>query len=365
MLEMSADERKLALSMLRPGERTIAERFLGIRTEPAPASSSQIHQAANGGSSPAEDTPLTAGARAPKVIQATSSMEPDSLPAEAAPKPAGNGTGPPHVEADFVRDRRQVFKSGANSGGISLEERLFFLSPSLHTTTASAHGAVAAAVSSSIAPHEGGASNVYETHASAVTIDTKPSTLHNMHDSHALQPSLEDVQPSVLQAALQRVGDLDVLMGTKEDISGAHAALLPHEGNQTEGELVEGTAAEAGSAKDGTEGAEEDAGETDELSRSLSEMQRVVQETCASSAAQNSSAHETGKEEHAEAHSRADGYNAPGKDGGGPVADAARLSLLQKRALTSLPPRRPIPVPRFRCVLTFDLPSSRNTLNLH
>jgi hypothetical protein len=32
MLEMSVDERKLALSMLRPGERTIAERFLGIKT---------------------------------------------------------------------------------------------------------------------------------------------------------------------------------------------------------------------------------------------------------------------------------------------------------------------------------------------
>ena len=65
----------------------------------------------------------------------------------------------PHVQADFVRDNRassrQAFQSTAGKrGGVLLEERLFgddALASSLYTTNASAHEAVAVAVSCAVA----------------------------------------------------------------------------------------------------------------------------------------------------------------------------------------------------------------------
>jgi hypothetical protein len=59
MLEMSTDERKLALSMLRPGERTIAERFLGIKHK---AAESQLQVSGSNRAWSAEHTLLDSSA---------------------------------------------------------------------------------------------------------------------------------------------------------------------------------------------------------------------------------------------------------------------------------------------------------------
>ena len=358
MLEMSADERKLALSMLRPGERTIAERFLGIRNEPvaqspAASMSSGNHYPPLGSLNSMSDASVLTPILAAPSADAFSSSGPT---AEAQVVSVGISTVVPQVEADFVRDKRQVLRGG--SGGISLEERLFstFSPPSLHTTTASANRAVGLAVNSA-AMNAGHAHNLYETNASALSIDPEPSTLQETVDSHACAP----VEPSALQAALQRIGDLDVLMGRKMDASRDSAAGAGPEvaGQESEGYVAGGSAEADAEDTEKADGGESkgDSGPDDTLSKRISEMQRVVQETLALRTSQHGAAYtsdEVMNSDHELEGLTSAAVNKHITESHG--EDTGKLSSLQKRSLTSLPPRRPIPVPKFRCALPHDLP---------
>ena len=99
------------------------------------------------------------------------------------------------------------------------------------------------------------------------------------------------------------------------------------------------------------------AGEDDTLSKSIFEMQRLVQETVALRTAQHGAAFmsdEVMTRDH-----ELEGWNSAAANKHVTEShgdDAGKLSSLQKRSLTSLPPRRPIPVPKYRCALPRDLP---------
>ena len=224
MLEMSVDERKLALSMLRPGERTIAERFLGIKpTEVAtssPAKSPQAQQAARTSLSPSK-SPLVQ--QAPQTSRPIGILTPSVsgasqvLPSPGAPENNVNATQfyTPvlQVQADFVRDSRKLFHSG---GGFSLEERLFThdVPVSLHTTNASVHEAVAAVVNRAAAYTRQDESDVYVSAGTAVTDDASPNNTPRLNKT--VSDGLNNtprVHPTQLQAALQQIGGLDMHMG--------------------------------------------------------------------------------------------------------------------------------------------------------
>ena len=109
-----------------------------------------------------------------QVLEAGQTSQPSSLLA--------TGVASPQVQADFVRDSRQVFHSRGPGGGLSLEERLFSHTsppalrttnapPSLHSTSASMNAAVAEAMSSA-ALRTSDAPDMYATNASVVLRQT-------------------------------------------------------------------------------------------------------------------------------------------------------------------------------------------------
>ena len=172
MLEMSVDERRLALSMLRPGERTIAERFLGI--------------------TPVGTTTPSKSAAGPHVDRPPDMLTPSKSAAGHVDSLAHNLgharlidsvhtteqlVSAPIIAADFVRKAVSTaggeaspaasLQYGRAAGGLSLEERLFgeTAAPALYATNASMHAAVAAA-----AAVNGKAADLYETAGTVVSL---------------------------------------------------------------------------------------------------------------------------------------------------------------------------------------------------
>ena len=171
MLEMSVDERRLALSMLRPGERTIAERFLGI----TPVGTTTPSKSAAGphvGRPPDMLTPAKSAAGHVDSLahnlghaRLTDSLHTIEQLVSA-----------PIIAADFVRKAVPTggeaspaasLQYGRAAGGLSLEERLFgeTAAPALYATNASMHAAVAAA-----AAINGKAADLYETAGTVVSL---------------------------------------------------------------------------------------------------------------------------------------------------------------------------------------------------
>jgi len=403
MLEMSTDERKLALSMLRPGERTIAERFLGIKqssetsslasntdgqgaVSPGGQSHSSLDHSASFAAAVASNAavPVPVGAAGGRqVLEAGQKSQPSSS--------LTTGVASPQVQADFVRDSRQVFHSRGPGGGLSLEERLFSHTsppalrttnapPSLHSTSASMNAAVAEAMSSA-ALRTSDAPDMYATNASVVTVETVGTSLHNTQDGPQKQ-TLGNVQASKVQAALQQVGDLDALMGrlTNSSTGAKEVRKVPAMSADVPSAPDEAVATNANSpaveAQEPADAAPEEpqqgaapstppaepvpSGKTPDdfdhfrgmdndermaLSQSVSEMQRKVQETCESNPMARLSFELDFQSNEASANTVVDK-----EDGNDELknAEKGKLSSKQKQALTSLPPKRPIPVPQFR-----------------
>ncbi len=341
MLEMSTDERKLALSMLRPGERTIAERFLGIKhsTEAASLASNTTHDgvmypggqfrvsldhsaafaAAAAALAPA---PVPAGpVREKQVHEEGQTHPPSSRPM--------TGVASPQVLADFVRDSRQVFRSGG-TGGLLVEERLFSHNsppalhltnapPSLYTTNASMHAAVAQAISSA-SPPAGDYPDMYATNASAATVKSVGTSLHNTQNGPQSVPAAEAHAP-VDTAPAQPVH------GAAQSPSAAEPA--------ARGKTPDDPASFRGMDDD----------EIEALSKSVSEMQRKIRETCDSNPVARLSFQLESQKNEPSANA---GLHKEDGNGDNENYNRGKLSSKQKHALTSLPPKRPIPVPQFR-----------------
>jgi hypothetical protein len=344
MLEMSTDERKLALSMLRPGERTIAERFLGIKhsTEAASLASSTTH---DGVMYPGEQLRVSLDHSAAFAAAAVA-LAPAPVPAGPVREKqlvheAGQAHPPssrpmtvvasPQVQADFVRDSRQVFHSGGTGSGLLVEERLFSHNsppalhltnapPSLYTTNASMHAAVAQAISNA-SPPAGDYPDIYATNASAATVKSVGTSLHNTQNVPQNVPAAEAHAP-VDSAPAQPV------QGAAQSPSAAEPA--------ARGKTPDDPASFRGMDDD----------EIEALSKSVSEMQRKIRETCDSNpVARLSFQLESQRNEPS---ANAGLHKEDGSVDNENNNNKGKLSSKQKQALTSLPPKRPIPVPQFR-----------------